>query len=479
MKDPWSRRRVLAAGAALASGPAFGAVPSGEPDVIVIGAGAAGIAAARRITAAGRRCVVVEASDRVGGRCVTDTATFGVPWDRGAHWVHMPDLNGAAKAAQAAGLEIHLAPPGPKLRIGRRFAREGEVEDYMASFLRANRAISDAARGPRDVPAMQALPKDLGEWRQTLQFVLGPFGCAKNLEEVSAQDFAKSAERDNDAFFRIGYGATLARLAEGLPIRLSTPALRVSTWGRGVAVETARGWLNARAVIVTASTGVLAADKIKFDPPLPKRHTEALSRLTLGSYDHVAFELEGNPLGLGADELVVEQARDNRTAALLANIGGTSLSTVELAGAFGKSLAAQGEEAMTAFATDWLAKLFGEDIRKAVKRTAATNWAKDPLALGAFSAAMPGSEGSRRILAEPVRDRLWIAGEATHETLWGTVGGAWASGEEAANAALRRSGGAIASTPTPQRTTPLPHVSSPRRIAPTTRIIGRTDDRTD
>jgi monoamine oxidase len=95
---------------------------------------------------------------------------------------------------------------------------------------------------------------------------------------------------------------------------------------------------------------------------------------------------------------------------------------------------------MTAFALDWLVDLYGSDLRKSVKRSAATQWNNEPWVLGAFSAAAPGGQPARRVLMEPVRDRMWFAGEAVHETLWGTVGGAWESGERAADAALRHLG---------------------------------------
>jgi monoamine oxidase len=143
-----------------------------------------------------------------------------------------------------------------------------------------------------------------------------------------------------------------------------------------------------------------------------------------------------------------EKSSGPRTAAVLANVGGSSVVMVDVGGAFGRELAAAGENAMTAFALDWLGELYGADLRKAVKRTSATQWNQEPWVLGAFSAAAPGGQPSRRILMEPVRERLWFAGEAVHETLWGTVGGAWASGERAADAALKRLG--LVAEPRPQ-----------------------------
>jgi len=433
-----NRRNFIAGSAAIASAPALGAVSaSGETDVAIVGAGAAGIAAARKVAAAGRRFALIEASDRVGGRCVTDTRIFGVPFDRGAHWVHMPDINPVAKLAARTGLDLYPAPPGQKLRVGRRNAREGEMEDYLAALVKANRAIQEAARGKVDVACLQALPKDLGEWRPAVEFVLGPFGCAKNLDEISAVDFARSLERDVDAFCRQGFGALLAKLGADLPVQLNVPVTRMQSARNFVEIETARGRINARAVIVTVSNGVLAADKIKFTPELPKRHTEAIAKLSLGSYDHVALELKGNPLQLQNDDLVFEKAAGARTAALLANVSGTPLAMVELAGKLGRELSAQGEAAMIAFATGWLADLYGADVKKAIGRTHATRWTAEPWALGAFSAAAVGGQGGRKVLMEPVRERLFFAGEAVHETLWGTVGGAWESGERAADAALR------------------------------------------
>jgi monoamine oxidase len=435
-----SRRSFLAASAAIAAPPSLAApAPQSDVDVVIVGAGAAGIAAARRIAASGRRMAFLEASDRIGGRCFTDMRTFGIPYDRGAHWIHMPDLNPVAKLATRTGLEIYPAPPGQRLRIGLRNAREGEMEDFLSTLVRCNRAIHEAAR-KADVSCAQALPKDLGDWRPTMEFVLGPFGTGKPLSEVSALDFSRSAERDVDAFCRQGLGTLLAKLAAGLPIQLLKPVTRIEWDTRLVEAQTTGGVVRARAAIVTASTGVLASGKIRFEPDLPSRHAEAVGKLSLGSYDHVAIEFSGNPLGLQSDDLVFEKATGARSAALLANISGSRLCLVEVAGNLGADLAGEGETAMTTFAIDWLAGLFGAEIKQAIKRTHATRWAREPWALGAFSAAAPGGQWARKALSEPLKERLWFAGEATHETLWGTVGGAWEAGERAADAALRRLG---------------------------------------
>jgi monoamine oxidase len=430
---------VASASAPFLSGRASTAPLPREADIVVIGAGAAGIAAARRIVAASRKVIVLEATGQIGGRCITDTATFEVPFDRGARWIHNPDTNPMIRLARGAGLEVVPAPLGQKVRIGRRNARAGEDEELLATLVRANRAIDDASRGRIDVACASVLPKDLGDWAATVEFLFGANATGKDLKELSAIDKIRAQDRSAALACRQGLGTLIAKLGEGLPISLATPATRLSWSGRDVTVETAAGKIAARAAIITASSNVLTSGALKFAPDLPKRMLDAASKVSLGSYDHIVLQLPGNPLGLARDDVVIEQAKDARTAFMIANMAGSSLCSIDVAGSFGRDLSAQGEPAMVAFAVEWLIKLFGSDVAKAVKKSSATRWNAAPFALGAMSAAVPGGQPSRKILMEPVGS-LFLAGEAAHETLWGTVDGAWESGERAAEAALRKIG---------------------------------------
>ncbi len=437
-----ARRDFLLASAALGFGilqsrSARAAIPK-DADVVVIGAGAAGIAAARRLAVANVKVAVLEATDRVGGRCQTDLTTFGIPFDRGAHWLYSQDSNPVARLARSVAMEIYAAPQSQKIRIGRRNARSGEVEDYLASLVRANRAIQDPNRRS-DAAALDALPKDLGAWQGPLAFALGPAAISKDLKDASAFDLARQEPRDAGSFCRQGLGTLVAKLAEAVPVSLSTPVTRLSWQGRNLEVETLAGRLTPRAVIVTASTSVLSSGNLKFVPDLPKRQLDAIGKLALGSYDHIALELSGNPLGLQRDDVVIEQSDNDHTALLLANIGGSSICLVDVAGSFGRELSGQGNDAMIAFAIEWLTKLYGSDIKASLKRRAATRWNAAPYVSGAMSVAAIGGQGARKILTESLGG-LFFAGEATHETLSGTVGGAWESGERAAEAVLRRLG---------------------------------------
>jgi monoamine oxidase len=458
-----TRRDFLSASAALAVTPVLGGRAGAAPlpreaDIVVIGAGAAGVAAARRIMAANRKVIVVEATNQIGGRCQTDSSTFEVPFDRGARWMHNPDTNPMIKLARAAGLEITTAPSGQKIRIGRRNARPGETEEFLAALVRANRAIDDASRR-LDVSCASVLPKDLGDWAGAAEFVLGANFAGKDLKDLSVGDKARAQDRNTAIACRQGLGTLIAKLGEQVPLSLSTPANRISWGSRDVTVETPSGKIAARAAVITVSSNVLAAGNIKFTPDIPKRTLEAAGRLTLGSYDRIALQMPGNPLGLSRDDVVIEQSNSTRTALMYANMGGSSLCTIDVAGSFGRDLSAQGERAMVAFATEWLTKLFGSDAANAVKKSSATRWDAAPFALGAMSAAGPGGQASRKILTEPI-GCMYLAGEATHETLWGTIDGAWESGERAAEAALRRIGALKDNEPAPAP------ARAPKRRAP-------------
>ena len=439
-----TRRDFLTASATLAVAPALGANAWGallprEADIVVIGAGAAGIAAARRIMAANRKVIVVEAAGQIGGRCLTDTATFDVPFDRGARWMHNPDTNPMITLGRNAGLDVYPAPLGQKIRIGRRNARAGETEEFLAALVRANRAIDDASRGRTDVSCASVLPKDLGDWAGTVEFMLGANATGKDLKEISVIDKARAQERNAAIACRQGMGTLIAKLGEQIPLSLSTPASRIAWSGRDVTVETPAGKIAARAAIVTVSSNVLTAGNIKFTPDIPKRQLDAAAKLSLGSYDHIVLQLPRNPLGLSHDDIIIEQSASTRTALLFANMGSSALCSIDVAGSFGRDLSAQGEPAMIAFAVEWLTKLFGSEATSAIRKSSATRWNAAPFALGAMSVAAPGGQPSRKILTEPI-GCMFLAGEATHETMWGTVDGAWESGERAAEVALRKIG---------------------------------------
>ncbi|MBL8568066.1 MAG: FAD-dependent oxidoreductase [Phreatobacter sp.] len=426
---------MLAAGAADVRAQRAGSGPS-EVDVVVIGAGAAGIAAARKVAAAGRSVVVLEAKDRPGGRCVTDTMTFGMPMDLGAHWVHAPADNPLVPLARAAGFGLYDDAARQRLVIKGRNPREGEWEAFASALTRTQRAILEAGEAGREVALSEVVPGDLRDWRPTIDFLKGPWDSGKEIGEISCVDYYNALETQ-DLFCRQGYGAILAKLAEGLPIRLATAVTRVDWSGRGVNVETPAGTIRGRAAVVTASTAVLASGAIRFAPAIPRRQLDAIQALSCGAYEHLIVHLPDNPMDAKPDQAFVVKADTAATAKALARIGGSDWWYLDIGGRFARDLAAAGPAAMKAFAAEFIGNEFGPHARRAMGDVHITSWTTDPFIRGAWSVAGPGATPQRLRLAEPVGQRILFAGEATDEGLWGTVGGAWASGERAADQALR------------------------------------------
>jgi monoamine oxidase len=436
------------AAATFAAVPALPALSaSGDYDVAIIGAGAAGIAAGRRVAQAGKSCVILEAGDRAGGRIASAALPSGTIYDRGAHRFSAPSRNPLVAIARAERLKLYEPSPGRRLYVGAREARDGEYDDFTASLRRANRTIAAVAELGRDIAAARALP-ELGDWLGTVAFVLGPLTSAKDLEDVSTVDLSRAEDRPDDVMIREGTAALMAAAGKSLAIELNTAVQRVDMGGRGrVELGTTRGTLIARTVIVTASTNVLASDRLRFSPSLPASIASSLGKLSLGTYERAIFELPGNPYRFGADERIIFKTDNSKAVMLHTRVGGSDLVYADLAGRFGRELANAGEAAVAAFIADEFAARFGEGVKQSIGKIELTRWSKEPWVQGGFSTAAPGAAASRRTLMQPIYDRVFLAGEAAHETLWGTVAGAALSGERAADAALRYLGPSVPQEP--------------------------------
>jgi monoamine oxidase len=433
------RRAFLGGAAALAASPALaqtGSV-SGNVDVAIVGAGAAGIAAARRVAAAGGSYMLLEANNRIGGRIWSGQGTLGVAHDRGAHRISASGRNPLVAIGRLAGLKLSQPAPFRRLYVGGREARDSEYDNFTAARHRASRAIVAAGEAGQDLAAARTLP-DLADWRGTVSFVLGPFATSKDLEEISTVDFARIDDQSEQLVCAGGLGRLISAAADSLRVELSAPVTRIDARGRGsITVETERGSVRADAVVVTASTNVLNSGTIRFEPGLPKRTADALAGLTLGTRDRLMFELFGNPFDFADDQRVIFKSNDGRTIGLTGRAGGTHLAHADFCGLFGLEVANAGEGAMRDFVIETLVSHFGAESKKFLGKSEAVRWSRERWVQGAGSVASPGSGNNRRALGEPVHDRIFLAGEALHENWWGTVAGAWISGERAADAALR------------------------------------------
>ncbi len=193
--------------------------------------------------------------------------------------------------------------------------------------------------------------------------------------------------------------------------------------------------MTAGQVIITVPTSILAAEAIRFDPPLPDK-IAAASGLPLGVDNKLFIALDGPVPGIGHDEFLVGSTVRRETMSYQVRPLDRPAIYCFFGGRFAAAMEREGEAAMFAFAADELADLLGGDIRRHIAPLAATAWLEDPWSRGSYSYAMPGHADDRAVLAAPVDDRLFFAGEATSPNFFSTAHGAYMTGRAAADAAL-------------------------------------------
>jgi monoamine oxidase len=404
-------------------------------DVAVVGAGAAGIVAARRLIAAGLDVVVLEASGRVGGRCVTDHETFGAPFDRGGAWLHSASVNPLAALAVELGFtpfEDRRRRLGAVVIEGRRLNAD-EISAYADAYYGTmHLRVGDLGAEP-DPPVSALLPES--PWRAYVRYVIAAL-TSVDAERCSSVDYCRFDEAPGEWLLAEGFGTLIARLARGLPIELDTPVERVDWHRRPLRVRTRRGTLRARQVIVTVPTSLIVSGALRFAPELPSSTQNALAGLPLGLLNKVALEVRaGSPL---ADSDIAPACHASADDGILLRPGfaGTSMLVAFVGGSCADRLEEAGTGAATRFCFEALEAIYGAGILRDVLRSDETAWRRNPWSRGAYSAAQPGHADARQRLAEPLSEALFLAGEATHPRLYATVGGAWDSGWRAANAAL-------------------------------------------
>lgn len=402
-------------------------------DVVVVGAGSAGIAAAWALIGLGHSVQVIEAMGRVGGRAFTDRRTYGVPFDVGCAWLHKSDANPYTDYARRRGFtlrpheydleRLYLAGERQAGAARRLADQAGPLEETLSEAISAL---------PGDGPALLAQPAPATPLQLSVGDYLGALDMAVDLDELSSADYANAADLSPNLLCAEGFGAIVARRAQGLPIRLGTPARHIRRDGRGVSVETDHGRLKGRAVVVTASTGVLNAGAIRFTPELPVALRQAVSDVPMGMLAKIPLLIPRERFGLSPFEDVLVSDLGRESVYFLAFPFATDLMIGFVGGDFGWELSAAGEAAAVDHAKQALARAFGSAAPSRVVKAGLTDWASNPYTRGAYAAARPGRFAARAQLRQPVDDQIFLAGEALGGELIQTCGGAWLSGLDTA-----------------------------------------------
>ncbi len=402
-----------------------------ELDVVVIGAGAAGLAATKTLRDRGFAVQAIEARGRVGGRAHTDRAHYGVPVDLGCAWLHSADINPFRRIAAEVGFTVLEREPRWRGRIGKgdlspaeQAAVERTIDEGFAAMTAAGQQGCDIAVA--EVVQAAAPGRPLFDAIITWVFGTDP-------ARASVLDHARYNDTGHNWPIVQGYGALVEAYGAGLPVKFSTPALAIDWRGPGVRVATSAGAIAARAAIVTLPTGVLAEERVAFRPNLPPAKLAAIEHIPLGIADKVIFRVEGDPFGLPAGSFVNDRHDSPGISSLEIRPFGRDIVICYFGGSFARELEETGS--MIEAAGDALVRAFGSDVQRHLRSPLATSWFGDPCARGSYSAAEPGHAHRRADLAAPLEDRLFFAGEACSPDSFSTCHGAYLSGIAAADAA--------------------------------------------
>lgn len=398
-----------------------------ELDVAIVGGGAAGIAAGRRLSERGRSVLLIEALPRLGGRAHTETIG-GMPLDLGCGWLHSAERNPLRALAEARGVTLSRTPSA----WGSQFRDLGFHPEEQDAAWEAYAALNERLQTdpPTSDSAGDAIARN-DRWRPYVDGV-SSFINGTELATLSARDVSTYNAVSTDKNWRVpgGYGAFIAELGGDLPIMLGTRVTAIREDG-SVRIETDQGTIRARAAVVSVSTAVLASGAIRFDGHADD-HLHAAASLPLGLANKVYFSMAEPDLVPEESHLIGDPHRSATASHYIRPLGRPVVESY-FGGEHAREMERQGPDAAAAFAVDELRRLLGSRFANGLRPIAVTRWGQEPTVLGSYSHALPGHADARAVLARPVGERLAFAGEACSKGDFSTAHGAWESGLAAAD----------------------------------------------
>jgi monoamine oxidase len=400
-----------------------------DVEVAVVGGGAAGLAAARRLSLVNVGCLIVEARSRLGGRAWTVSGPSGSALDLGCGWLHSADRNPWVAIAEEQHRTIDRNPPPWRRRSLAYGFPEGGQREFLEAQEKFYARVSERAQKEPDVPAA-AMFEPGGRWNPLINAV-GTYISGAELEYVSARDFDDFDDTGTNWRIVEGYGATIAACGTSLPAALGCAVLSIDHSGKRLKIETTQGRIIADRVIVTLPSAIIAHMEELFTPRLSEK-TRAAEGLPLGLTNKLFMSLDG------ADEFEKDSrvfGATDRTATAAYHLRPFGRPQIEafIGGRLAADLETAGEDAFFDFAVSELTGVLGKAFAKRVKPIRIHHWGADPFSRGSYSYARPGMTDCRKKLAAPVDDRLFFAGEACSPHDFSTAHGGWITGVAAAD----------------------------------------------
>ncbi len=420
-------------------------------DVIVVGAGIAGLAAASQLHAAGKQVIVLEARDRIGGRIHTDRS-WDVPVELGASWIHGSEGNPLMDLVQQCQLDTRpfdydnhwlYNTNGKLVRDEVQDELDEQLDDVLEELdqLREDMDADDE----EDISLGDALDVVLGHWKLTkAQRQLLDYAIAAEIEHDYAADTRDLScyywdEGDyfegDDCIVTNGYDQLVQHLARDLDIRQEHVVTHVKYSDRGVDIRCDRGSFHADHAILTLPLGVLQSGSVKFTPAFPPAKRNALKQLGMGCLNKLVLRFPTVFWEKKADILGYVPTAPGEWVEFYNLYPQTQqpILVAYNAGRYGRQLETLSEADAIAAALTVLRTIYGKAVPQPTE-TLITRWHTDPFSQGSYSyLATHATPDAYDDLAAPLADangcdRLLFAGEATHRQYAATVHGALLSG---------------------------------------------------
>ena len=417
-------------------------------DVIIIGAGASGLMAAWELVQVGKRVVIAEARDRVGGRIhTTNGGGFAVPVELGAEFIH-GKLTLTRWLLDKAGVGSYEVKGDIWRKEDSGLEKESDfIEDYSLlkkkfKKLKEDMPVADFLHTYLNEPKHEELRTSL------LSYVEGYY--AADPKKASTFSLREELEKADDEQYRVegGYKKLLGYLTGELEkkhcrILLSAPALQVNWGADPVEVHTAKGMLYGRKVIVTVPLGVLQSDEIAFSPSIPDR-VAAAKALGFGAVIKVLLQFS-EPFWKKKE---YTDGKDLSSAGFIFSEAevptwwtqepqNTPVLVGWLAGPNADKVKRLSEEDILQKALASLANILSmemSNLKKLLNAHKVCNWAADPFCHGGYSYEVVGSAKLKQKLKGPLEEKVFFAGEALFEGVeGGTVEAALVNGRETAH----------------------------------------------
>ncbi|HIG59971.1 MAG TPA: FAD-dependent oxidoreductase [Gammaproteobacteria bacterium] len=403
--------------------------------IVIVGAGAAGLTAAKELRRLEQNFILLEASHRIGGRAYTEVLAPNMPFDLGAHWIMEPSKNPLMRLAER--YRLRLEKDGKHYTAGRYFEDggwlpKGSERDLGAYWDKQFEAMAQAIKGHQDISVYDAIDND-NRWAGYFHALYAKDNT-RDVDQASAEDALAFVREEDDLAVASGLGTLMIRYSQGVPVMLNTAVRSVDYSGSRLKLNTAKGRIHADKVILTVSNGVLASQGIEFKPALPNWKLDAIQGLPLGSHTRVALMFDKAVLHELPAYFTINTSKEGPIHFRNQPFGNDYVEIV-MGGRVAEWLEKSGQRATVEFVLAKLRDVLGSKAVPYPTHHIVSAWNGDEWAKGAYSCAQPGAADQRSILAQAIDNRIYFAGEATSSTAYASIHGACISGRDAARAA--------------------------------------------